>query len=268
MDKCLELICLKEIWKLNMTKVMEYYPKCFFAKFDKVDVTNIDHRMYNFDGKSIKLPDRLFLDKIELIVKGINRTGTKHFDLYNYLSLDEFDKEMECSLSFLQLLDKKKIYSIQKKQDYCYEIDFIFKFTEDIYKEYDELLFYKEQQEQKKKKIVVPSIGEQNEIIEYEDYCYEKHRSRHKLGDFGYFDYLLDFMREKYNRADLLLVDQHNISISDVYIPSNFKKRFYIHNRDSYCGSIRYVNSRPYNNYDFNVDCHIGMNIIFIKLIK
>ena len=156
---------------------------------------------------------------------------------------------MENALRCINMLHSDK-YSIQLKKNYCYEIDFIFKFTKDVYKEYDEYLYNMEEHE------------------DTEEYCFHTRYLRNIMNDSFYFDYFLDFMREKYKRPDLLLIDENEIHITDVYIQPNFKINFYINNRATYCGTDRCINSRSYKKEDFNLKCKIDMNIIFIKLIK
>ena len=55
---------------------------------------------------------------------------------------------MEYALDFLMLLDKN-IYPKQVREDYSYEIDFLFPYTCEIHKEYDEFRWNIEKQEKR-----------------------------------------------------------------------------------------------------------------------
>ena len=245
MDKFVEIVFKKSKAKLNMTKVMKYFPDSFFAQLDE------------FEEEFYTMPEDLCPNIVCNIINLINKIKSDKKEFYESSDFVVYNKDMEYVLDFLMLLDKN-IYSKQVREDYSYEIDFLFPYTREIHKEYDEFRWNIE-------KLETGNYG-----VYEGNYVYLKAFKRTDKRCSGYFSYFFDFIRKKYNRPDLLLMDDEECHLSDVYIPPNFPQKFFIYIRYHMMQNRYIITSRKYNIYDFKeeVEAYIGMKIAFIKLIK
>lgn len=242
MDKYIEIESGKSKEFLNMTKVMKYFPECYFAQLNE------------FDDEIFTMPIHLCPTKVIDIVQGINHTMNSKIEFYRLSQFCIYDEDMEKALDFLMLLDRD-IYRKQERKDYSYEIDFMLSYTYELNKEYDKYLWSKEKEKEKE-------AGKYN----FETYDFFNRQTMFYSSN-GYFRCFLDFVREKYNRPDLLLTD--TCSISEVYIQPNFNLKFYTYyGCDTFQHNIRHVTARRYNFNDMETGCSLNMKIIFIKLIK